>query len=87
MTLIVVARRGFHLPLLTHSANHTYLFDCLAPGKSKPSKKKMKTETAVEPIVAKEWPEIDMKQITVLTREILSRLVSSHLSALLLPES
>jgi hypothetical protein len=48
-----------------------------APGNSNRLKKKVKTEAAELPIAAKEWPEIDKKRITDVTREILARLVSS----------
>jgi hypothetical protein len=62
-----------------HIHQHIISFFCLltaAQAESKRPKKKVKTETADEPIAVKEWPEIDKKKITAVTREILSRLVS-----------
>jgi hypothetical protein len=60
-----------------HQPNIFVLFTTSAPGESNHPKKKVKTETAEEPIAAKDWPEIDKKRITDVTREILARLVSS----------
>jgi hypothetical protein len=63
----------------THSPTYHFSFFCLltaAQAESKRPKKKVKTETADEPIAVKEWPEIDKKKITAVTREILTRLVS-----------